>query len=139
MAGHPVHDHHSMAAFFKISRVEVLTRLLQMGRQAIGFFLRHHDHQAFAAIAAGSTVDLGCDLIIQAIHRTIQFFGVHLFQRFPEPVVLHGTGRSQGCDGGKIRFDMVGGVFDPAKLGPKPPPPGCRRLFNGLSTFNSYL
>lgn len=115
-AGHAVHDHEPIAAFFQVSLVKIFAALAQVPGQVIGFRIVDQDHQALAAVAAIGAVDEGTDLLVQAGDQLVYLPVVPLFHKILEPVILSCMGSRKSRNFFQVGLDMVGFCFDAAKL-----------------------
>jgi len=81
MAGHPVHDHQAIAAFFEVLLIKVFPGLFQVLGKFIGFGVRDQYHQAFAAITAGCTTNLRGNGFVQLVHHPVDLLIVPFFDK----------------------------------------------------------
>jgi hypothetical protein len=87
---------------------------MQVIRQVIGFCFVNIHHQAFAAVAAGGTIDLRGDLMVQRGHQTIYFLFIMCRQERPERIIFGLFFRGKSFDIEEIGMEL--GVFQEAKL-----------------------
>ena len=89
-AGHPVHDHEAVAAFFQVFIVESFSRLAEMPGKVIGLLIIDQHHQAFTTVAAIGTADPGRNGFIQHKYEFVDLLTVSFFQKYLKAVILSG-------------------------------------------------
>lgn len=106
MTRHAVYDHAAIAAFLYIVLIKCFARLAQVCRKLIGFLLIYQHHQAFAAVTAVGTMDMGGNGIIELVNEGVYLFIVPFFHKIPEPVVFSLVFKGKVRNGSEIGFQV---------------------------------
>lgn len=88
MTGDGIQQHHAVTAFLYVPVVEIFAAELKMAGQRIGLGLIDVYHQAFAAIAAGSTIYRRRNQVVEFRYQRIDLLLIMAFEEGPEPVIL---------------------------------------------------
>ena len=120
MTGDLVDQHEFVSAFFQVLRVEFVAWLTKMGRKPVCFLVCNHDHQAFATIAAGGTIDLWGDFLVEPGNKLINCFAVLLLEKDPETIIFGRFLGRNGVNPDRIGFNMVIGRCDGANVSAYP-------------------
>jgi hypothetical protein len=133
MAGHAVHDHQAIAAFFEVLFVEGPARLVKMPRKPVRFIVRDQYHQALAAVAAVNAADLRRNTVVELRNHAVYLPAVMLLHKNAETVVFCGMVSRKSGDPGQVGFNMWFFRFDFSKL-------TFRRLIaNEIQVFNKFI
>lgn len=88
MTGNRIQQHHSVAAFFQELGIKFAALQSEVRREVIRLPLIDIYHQAFAAVAAGSAVDLRRDLCIEFADEHIDLGFVMGGKKAPEAIIF---------------------------------------------------
>lgn len=138
-AGHPVHDHQAITSLFQVGFIKCIPALLQVSRKVICFLIGNQYHEAFAAVPALGTINLGRNRLIQLADQLVNLCIIPFLYKIPEPLILLHCRCRVGSNFFQIGFDMVVGRGYRAKLYPFPGKLDEIYLLFNLSTFLSHL